>query len=214
MGTAVNVIEDWASTDPEKVGLYVSSKGVILRWLNEAQLRYAVKSECLRDVWSPTITSTGNIALPTDFIREIKDRVKLNDSVVLTQLSFADARNFTFSGTNYYSINDGTFYVWTEAECTPTIPYIKKPTAITIATLPTADLEIPTESHHDLFLYFDSMFARIPRTSIGRDGNTVYRSDIAGSLELLKQFDSEAEDEKYQYLYSNEPTPTVRSGLF
>lgn len=214
MGTAANVLEDWASSEPEKITLYNSQKGIILRWLNEAQLRYAVRSECLRDVWSPTITSTGNIALPSNFIREIKDRVKLSDSVVLTQLSFADARLFTFSGTNYYSIHAGTFYVWVAAACTPTIPYIKKPTAITTSTLATADLEIPTESQGNLFFYLDSMYSRIPKNVLTRDGNSVSRNDIAGSIALLKQFDEEADREKFDYLYANEPTPITRSGLF
>ena len=201
MATIANTLRDWASTDDAKVALYSSQPSKLLRWINEAQLRFAKRSEMIRDVWSPTITSTGNIALPDNFLREIKDRVKLDANTYLRQIAFSDARLLQISGTYYYSIWNNTFYVWSAGACTPSVPYITKPAVVLLADIATTDLEIPTEYHHTLFLYLDSMWAR-------------EQKDIAGSIALLKQFDNECDDAKVDYVRDNEPVPMTNPSMF
>jgi len=202
MATVANVLQDWASSSPDKLSLYASRSGVLLRWINEAQLRFADKSECLREVWEPTITSTGNIALPSDFKREIKDRVKWDSNTYLTQIDFPTANLVdTWSGTTNYSIWEGMFYVWGAAAGTPEIPYIKKPAAIAIASILTADLEIPTQYHYDLFTYLDGMYAR-------------RKDDISGSIQLMQMFDNKANDVYNEIVRNVDPVPMMRGRWF
>ena len=202
MGTIANILEDWASSTPEKASIFASEKGMLVRWLNEAQLQFCDKSECLRDVWQPTITSTGNVALPSNFLREIKDRVKWDDNTYLTQVDYPTAALVdSWGDTTHYSIWGSTFYVWEAASGTPDIPYIKKPTAITVATSTSADCELPTEYHSVLFLYLDSMFAR-------------RKDDIAGSIALLKEFQNYANQAYVDTVRKKDPVPKMRGGFF
>ena len=200
MGTVQNILEQWAAGDPKKEEIYVSVPKLALRWINEAQLRHASLSEILRTTWSPTITSTGNIALPSDFLREIPDRVKWTATQHLVKIDYPTANLVeSFSGTYYYSIYGETFYVWEAAAGTPTIPYIKKPTALT--TIATDALEIPTEFHGTLLIYFDAMYLR-------KEG------DYAGSQVLLRQFDSQAAEDGAKYRSRRDGTMFIRSSLF
>jgi len=202
MGTIANLLEDWASSDSDKASLYASEKGVILRWINEAQLRFTDRSECLRGVWEPTITSTGNVALPSDFKREIKDRVKWDTNRFLVQIDYPTANlQTTWSDTTHYSIWGSTFYVWGAAAGTPDIPYIKKPTAITASTIASGNLEIPTEYHGFLMYYLDSMWARRLK-------------DIAGSYALMKQFENACDGAYVDYTRDNDPVPMMRGRFF
>ena len=201
MATIAGSFEDWAAGDQARTGVYASEPGVIVRWANEAQLRFADRSECLQSVWSPTITSSGNIALPADFLREIKNRVKWTQTIYLVQLDYPTANIQTFTSVGYYSIWNGTFYVWQATSGTPTIPYIKKPTAITTSTLSSADWDIPTEYQRVLFNYFDSMMAR-------RAG------DIPGSMTLLSAFDNAADQAYATFHLKRGAVPVMRGSFF
>lgn len=202
MGTVANVLQDWASSSPEKTSLYANQKDLLIRWANEAQLRYADKSECLRDIWQPTITSTGNIALPDNFKREIKDRVKWDANTYLVQIDYPRANLVTsWSNTTHYSIWGGTFYVWGAAAGTPVIPYIKKPAALTVAAIASENFEIPTEYHYNLFLFLDAMFARS-------------KNDIAGSMQLMKMFDDKADETYMDVVRDLDPVPKMRGSWF
>jgi len=203
MGTVATFLEDWSSTESGKESLYASEQGKIIRWLNEAQLRFTDKSECLRSVWQPTITSAGVIALPSNFKREIKDRVKWTANRFLKQIDYPTANIYTtqFSDAYYYSIWGSNFYVWQPQAGTPDIPYITKPTVITASNISSADLEIPTEYHAYLMLYLDSMWARTQK-------------DIAGSIALLKQFDNGADSVYTDIVKDNDPVPMIRGTFF
>lgn len=159
MATAQDVINEWAAESDEKQALVSAKPALVLRWINQAQLRFAEKSECLRSLWTPTITSTGNIALPTDFLREFPDLVQWDvntkDRLPLKKIDYQVARLRTFSLTSHYSIYNGTFYVWNAGALTPAIPYIKKPTILSAIA---SDLEIPTEFQNQLVFYMDLMY--------------------------------------------------------
>ena len=199
MGTLLNVIQEWYTDDNGKDGLYKQIPELVIRWINEGQLRYADKSEVLQGIWSPTITSTGSIALPTDFLREVQNRVKYDSNTVLRNIPYADAINISaFGGTYYYSIWDGTFYVWAAAACTPTIPYIVKPATLTSATVATADLEMPTEDQTLLILYLDARYAR-------KQGNTVQY------MQLMDIFDQKSRDAGQKFRERRDPVPIMRS---
>lgn len=202
MGTVATVIESWASSSPAKASVYASEPAVIVNWINEAQLLFCDKSECLRDVWSPTVTSTGTVALPSDFKREIKDRVKWDDNTYLRQIDYPTANLISSWGsTTNYSIWGGNFYVWGAAAGSPEIPYITKPTAITVSTLSSADLEIPTEHQYILKIYLNAMMAE-------------RANDIAGHVALMKQFIQSAENAYMDVVNDNDPVPTMRGGFF
>lgn len=183
MGTTLDIINEWASDSEEKQVAVKTRSGLVLRWINQAQLRFAERSECLRGEWQPTITSTGNIALPSDFIREFPDLVKYNLSATvnppLVKIDYWQAVNVTFSSTTHYSIFNGSLYVWAAGALTPSIPYIKKPTVITALT--TADLSIPTEFHRDLIPYLDIMWEK-SKGSLS----------LGDRLALMKEFDNQA----------------------
>lgn len=202
MATLAQVLEDWAEGQPKKAELKVQYPAVVLRWINEAQLRYCDKSEVLTDVWVPSSFS-GSTALPTDFLREIKDRVKWSSTRFLSQIDHPTAliHESNFSGTQFYSIWEGTFYVWASASGDPEIPYIKKPATVAIANIATADLEIPSEYHYNLLTYLDSKFER-------RENN------IPASIELVKLFDSTAREDGMRLSMRRDPVPIIRSSRF
>lgn len=161
MATSLDVINEWASDSEAKQTLVKTHSGLILRWLNQAQLRYADKSEMLKSRWTPTITSTGNIALPSDFLREIPDRVQPNASASvfapLRKVDYPDAILVTWTGLIAYSIYGGSFYVWSAQACTPAITYNKKPTVLTDLT---TDLDVPGEFHRTLIFGLDIFWER------------------------------------------------------
>ena len=201
MATVANVVEDWCSGDSDRTAILATELGVIVRWVNEAQLRFADKTETVRSIWQPSIPSNGQIALPTDFIREVKNLIMWTTNWRLLQIDYPLAQMLLFSAPQYYSIWNGTFYVWSPTAGTPNICYIQKPTAITTTTYATASLQIPTEYQHTLFLYFDSMNAR-------------RQKDYAGSGVLLKQFDQECNEIYSQYKGHVDPVPMVNGSFF
>lgn len=201
MGSFANILQDWASVNEAKNELYIGRPELLLRWLNEAQLRYCSKSEMVRGVWEPTITSSGNISLPSDFLREIKDRVKWADNEYLIQIDHPSAIIMDFTGTHYYSIWADTFYVWGAAAGNPEIPYIKKPTVVAIGNIGTASLEIPTEFHSTLLTYLDAMYER-------------ERGNIAGYRALINVFDEQAREEGVEYRGRRDPVPVMRGTMF
>lgn len=202
MGTVANILEDWAQSSPAKASIYASEQGVVVRWFNEAQLQFCDRSECLRDVWEPTVTSTGNVALPSDFLREIKNRVKWDSNTYLIQIDYPTANLVeTWSTTTNYSIWNGTFYVWGAAAGSPEIPYIQKPTDITVSTLSSATCEIQTEYQYILKIYLNAMIAE-------RGG------DVAGSLALLEKFGQECDRVYTRVVQKLDPVPIMHGGYF
>jgi len=202
MGTVANIIESWASSNPAKASIYASEQGVVANWINEAQLLFSDKSECLRSVWEPTVTSTGNIALPSNFKREIKDRVKWTTNRYLKQIDYPTANLVSsWSDTTHYSIWGDTFYVWGAAAGSPEIPYITKPTAITASTISSADLDIPTEYQYILKIYLNAQYLE-------------RKDDIAGASALMKLFIQEAEKAYMDVVRDNDPVPTMRGSFF
>lgn len=201
MATVATLLEEWAAGSPEREVLVATEKGVTATWLNRGQERFAANSEMLQDLWQPTITSTGNIALPANFVREIKDMVHWDAQTRLREISYAMAQNIIFSITRWYSIWNGTFYVWMAAAGSPSIAYIKKPTAITTSTLATADLELPSEYHRDLFYYLDSQWLR-------RNG------DLKGSAVAIAQFDQAVAEARRTFRERRMPVPMMRGVFF
>jgi len=202
MGTVATVLQSWASSSPAKTSVYAGEPSVVVNWANEAQLLFCDKSECLRDVWEPTITSTGNIALPSNFLREIKDSVKWDSNTFLRQIDYPTANLVdSWSGTTNYSIWGSTFYVWGAAAGSPSIPFIKKPTALTVSTIDSADFDIPTEYQHILKIYFNSMMAE-------------RKDDVAGSVALMEEFNRQCEKVYMNIVRKVDPVPFMRGGFF
>lgn len=161
MGTTANFIANWTSSHPERVQLHKNQPELLLRWINEAQLRFADKSQILKSVWTPTIDSTGVVELPDDFLREIPDMVKWDENTRLIKGDYSELALGTFSSTLYYAIWGNNFYVFTEASGTPEIPYIIKPDTLTLTAINTSDLDIPSQYHLDLLLFMDAMWLRM-----------------------------------------------------
>lgn len=179
MATAEQIISDWMTADEEKENFYSTHKGLVLRWLNEAQLRYADKSEMLRGIWTPTLTN-GSVALPSDFIREFEDRVKKSatEYVALMKIDYQDGNLINWGSAELcYSIYNGYLYCWGGVG-SPVIPYIKKPSTLSISST----IELPTQYHSNLIIYLDAMYLKQTK-------------DYQGYTVLLGQFDNNAEEE-------------------
>ena len=203
MGQVKDILVEWYSTDPQKEELYFRMPELPLRWVNEGQLRYADKSELLRGSWSATVTS-GTASLPSDFLREIPDRVKWDTTTHLYKIDYPTANLVeSWSDTSYYSIWGNTFYVWAAASGTPTVPYIKKPSVIAIANISTADFDslFPTEFHHAVGMYLDSMWLK----KLG---------EYQGSRAMLADFDMIAVQDGQTYRNRRDPVPIMRSSRF
>lgn len=202
MATALNVVNEWASDSEEKQLLVKQQGGLVLRWLNEAQLRFVSNGNTLRDVWSPTITSTGSIALPSDFIREIPDLVKYDASTTngrtLSRVDYAVAFNSTFSGTNYYSVHNGSFYVWSAGALTPSIVYYKKPAALTV--LASDSLSVDTANHSNIVDYLEAKW-------LYRKKEIRYPEYMA----MMGEFDNQAKVAGIEFLVATD-SMVVRSG--
>lgn len=203
MATVADILNEWAADSEEKQTLIKTRSGLCLRWINQAQLRFADKSEVLKGVWQPTITSSGNIALPSDFLREYPDLVTFEVGETTTppliKVDYPVALNLSFSSTTHYSIFNGTFYVWAAGALTPSIPYIKKPATLT--AISSDSLTIPTEFHHDLIPYLDMMW----------DSFKGKITAIEKSM-LLKDFDNTVRQDGIVFLVRNDNSPKVRSG--
>lgn len=206
MATALDVVNEWAADSEEKQLLVKTRSGLVLRWINQAQLRFADKSECLKGEWQPTITSLGNIALPSDFLREYPDLVAyqvgstINPPLIKIDYPVAINLNFT-SVVTHYSIYNGTFYVWAAGALTPSIPYIKKPATLT--ALSSDALIIPTEFHHDLIPYLDAMWASLKGALNPMD-----------KILLMKEFDNQARADGMKFLIRQDNAPKVRTRRF
>lgn len=201
MASFAAVLQDWAEGEPDKRKLYAQYQGLVLRWMNEAQLRYCDKSEMLQAVWSATVTS-GSASLPADFLREIQDRVKWDTSTYLVKIDYPTANLVsTFTTTQYYSIWNGSLYVWASASGSPTVPYIKKPAVVAIANIGTTSLEIPTEYHHNLLLYLDAWYSR----RLGK---------FAESKQLLTIADNQARQDGIEFHLRRDPPPVMKSSRF
>jgi hypothetical protein len=201
MGSVLNLISDWLDSE-EKEAYFLTHRPLVLRWFNEAQARYADESQILRSTWSPTVPSNGVIALPSDFLREFSDRVmrSATDKTVMRKMNYQEAQFTDFSDVRAYSIFAGNLYVWTATSCSPIIPYIKLPTAVTLATLDTATLEItPPKYAHSLIWYFDAMFARS-------------KGDMASYMAMLEKFTSTSRQDGIEFLEQNDQVYSMRSG--
>lgn len=204
MGTFANVLQDWSSVSEDKATAYISTPGLLVRWLNEGQLRFVNESEVLRGSWSATVTS-GTATLPSDFLREIADRVSWAANQPLTKIDYPTAyilnASSAFTSTDYYSIWGETFYVWGSDSGTPTIPYIKKPAVITTSNYTTSDLDLPTEFHHALLTFLDAMWLR-------------EKGDVSGYQALLKEFMMSAINAGQKYRERRDPVAKMRSNRY
>jgi hypothetical protein len=202
MGSLLTVIEEWYTGDVERETVYKESPVLVLRWINEAQLRYCNHSEALQGTWSPTVPSNGIIALPADFLREYQNRVKWDESTMLRNLPYEDALNISsFNGVSFYSIYGGNFYVFEACAGSPTIPYIKKPAVVTTLLYKTATLEIPTEDQNLLHIFLDAMMLKKAK-------------DHSGSLKLLEFFDSKSNQAGSKFRTRRDPPRTTISRRF
>jgi hypothetical protein len=206
MATAATILGDWASLDPEKETLYAHTPSLMLRWLNEAQLRFCNKSEILQGVWQPTVPSTGVIALPTDFLREYIDKIQWTTNQYLRKGDYPTLKLLNLSSTMYYAIYDEDFYVLSAAAGSPTIFYIRKPLLLntTIGSpqlWTTAELEIPTEYHSVLLGYLDAIWMR-------------HKLDIKSYRASLDLFDRDAIDCGIQLKRRRDGFPTMRGSYF
>lgn len=200
MATVLNILGDWSAGNPERERLLSMNKGLVLRWLNEGQLRFASKSEILRGTWTPVLADDGQATLPDDFIRIVRDSVKWDDETTLSEVPYANGINLELSTTAYYSVWGWKFYVWAAAEGEPTVAYIRKPDEIKIAQINTADLEIPTEYHHDLLAYLDAMFSR-------------QQGKIEGYLALIGLFDKSASEAGMRNALRVDGVPRMHGGM-
>lgn len=160
MGTAASLLANWTSSNSERVLLNKNEPELVLRWLNEAQLRFVDRSEVLKSVWTPIVDSDGTAVLPDDFLHEVINRVKWDTNTFLTKGDYPDLILDNFSVASYYAIWGDKFYVFAPASGEPEIPYIRKPDTILLSTINNADLEIPTEFQTDLLLFLDAMWER------------------------------------------------------
>lgn len=199
MATGQDIVQEWAAESDEKLQLLKSRTTLALRWYNQAQLRFCVKAEILRSTWNPAVPSSGSIALPNDFLREFPDRVKRDSTrVPLKKINYQDAVLINFSTLQMYSIYNGTFYVWAPQACNPAVTYIRKPAVVTSLA---SDLEIPTEFHHTIVLYFDSMWAR-------------EKGDTQSNLAMMKEFDRIAFEEQVKFRQRNDGLLMTRGNYF
>jgi hypothetical protein len=206
MASAATILGDWASLDPEKETLYAHTPTLMLRWLNEAQLRFCNKSEILQGVWQPTVPGTGIIALPADFLREYPDKIQWTTNQYLAKSDYQTLQLLNLSATIYYAIYNGNFYVMSPAAGSPTIYYIRKPLLLnmTIGSAQlwtTAELEIPTEYHSIIVDYLDAMWAR-------------QKGDLNSSKVLLSLFDKEAIDCGIEMKSRRDGFPIMRGSYF
>lgn len=203
MASAQDIVNEWAADSEEKLRLLKTRSGLGLRWLNQAQLRYVERAECLRDVWNPTITSSGNISLPSDFMYEFSDRVKRDvnstSDYYLRKVDYPIAFARSWSGLTAYSIYNGSFYIWAAGAATPSIPYVKKPAIIT--TLSSASLEIPTEFQHRLVDYMDAMWLR-------------YKGDVVSARGLMEDFFRKSKTDGVTWRLRYDKSPIIRSNFF
>ena len=204
MGTTLDVINEWASDSEEKQHKVKTHTGLVLRLLNQAQLRFADKSEILRGSWSPTITSTGNIDLPSDFIREFPDMIKKDSGSTLNyplqRIDYWQAVNGTFYETAFYSIYNGKLYVWAAGALTPTVPYVKKPAIVT--TLTSTDLEVPTQYHSRIVFYMNIKWEKM-------EG----KIDFATENAMLEKFDQQAGLDGFKSRERTDNIPRTRAVL-
>ena len=199
MASVQSVLEDWVAGESDKLDIYPSRQNIALRWINEAQLRFCDRSEMLRSVWNPTIDSTGIIALPSDFLREIKDMVKWTANVPLWEVDYPHAQLMNFSSPRFYSIWGNKFYVWAAASGTPSIPYIRKPKLI--QNISVDDFEIPTEFQNSLTYYLESKWLK-------------KNKDVNGSIAVLNVFDRMADEAAARYRARRDPVPIMRGSFF
>lgn len=201
MGTAHDLIGTWAADSEEKIGLNSRNPELVLRWLNEAQLRFADLSECLRGVWNPDIFDDGIVDLPEDFLREYVNRIRWTSYVILRKGDYATLRATPLTVTNWYAIYGGKFYVFAPSAGTPEIAYVRKPESISLTSLNTSDLEIPTEYQLDLLTFLDAMWE-------GRKGNAAQR------LAFLEMFNQKANAAGIKFSGRDDAPPTMRGGLW
>jgi hypothetical protein len=201
MATVADVIGDWTSEGGARHTLYGRVPGLVVGWINRAQLRFVHKSLCLRSVWEPTLDSDGYAVLPDNFIGVVKDRVKWDIHTTLVEANYSDLLQTDWSSTTHYCVHDGKFYVFAPSAGSPQIPYYRKPDEITIANRNSAYLEIPTEYHQDLLTFMDGMFQR-------------HEGDIAGYSALMAEFDRKAIEAGVRIQNRTDQVPVMRGGAF
>lgn len=201
MASALDVVTEWATYGSEQADLFGNAPLLVYRWVNQGQLRFASKGEVLRSVWNPTLTSTGTIALPADFLREFRDKVQWSSTQFLVKIDYPLGKILNMSTVLNYSIWGGAFYVFAPTAGSPFIWYVKKPAVITTAGFSAAELEIDTVYHERLIEYLQARFQR-------HKGNEVnYQA-------LLKQFDMDAVDAGIEFGRRQDALPSMRGNWF
>lgn len=205
MATAQDVINEWAADAEQKQNLVKTRSGLLLRWLNQGQLRFANQSEILRAEWKPSVGSTGIITLPTDFLYEFPDRVKRETTATsdyyLRKVDFPIANARSWSGLTAYSIWNGSLYIWAPSSCNPNLPYVRKPTVLTTMA---SDLEIPTEFHETLLEYMD---IRWDRDQVGKTKYPEFKAE-------LEAWDQQARADGNRWKVRDDKSPVMRSNFF
>lgn len=207
MASALTVLQQWAGGDEDKQRLLKTKMELAVRWLNDGQLRFVNRSMCLRAEWLPTITSSGNIDLPDDFLMEFPDRVKRQAAntadLFLTKYDYQVANNRYWAGLFGYSIFNGKFYVWTPSACTPSVPYCRKPEVILSKDIATAELEIPTEVHTEIIVFLEA-----------RHGRYKKELTILQEQQVLDLFDEKARHFGVINKLRVDKSPQTRGGFF
>lgn len=199
MGRALDVLKNWAADNDEAAQVFSRTPSLLIRWLNEAQLRFCDKSEVLSGVWEPDLDSDGIAMLPEDFLREYTNRVKWTNFVPLVKGDYPSLVLSNLSTTRAYAIFDGRFWVFAPSSGTPKIPYIKKPDTLFEKSISGMDLSIPSEMGDTLTLCLDAYWAR-------KKGDTVKY------LQLLEIFDRKATESGVKDFLRKNPTPTTING--
>ena len=200
--TAFDVVQEWAGVQGPRHDLYIQHPGLVLRWLNQSQLRFVDKSECLKSTWTPSLDSSGYKSLPDDFLRIAGPLgVQWDTDEFLTKEDYAKLNGLTLTDTEHYAIHDGKFYVFAATSGTPVIVYIKKPEELLLTNYLNSDLDIPEEYHQDLIVYMDAMYAR-------------HMGDVAQYLILLDKGDMKAKEAGLQVDYRTGPLPRTIARQF
>lgn len=197
--TNQDIVTEWTYGNDTKQNLTQTSPDFILRWMNQAALRFCDKSEILRSVWTTTTASDGTATLPADFLREIPDRILISTTQPpLQKVAYEDAINIIWGSTVAYSIYNGKLQVWGNAAVSITVPYIQKPTTITTLA---SDSQVPTEYHQTLKIFLDSLWAR-------------YEKDISSAQALLDLFDEKCSEHGMSFILRRYRHPKMRSNFF
>jgi len=199
MGSALDLLKDWASDNDELAQQFNRTPDMMVRWLNSAQLLFCDRAEVLRSVWIPALDGDGVVSLPDDFLREVQNKVKWDATIFLIKGDFPTLNLLKLSATLRYAIWDGKFWVFAPQAGNPEIPYIRKPEEITKTSLSHSDLDLPTEMQRELITFLDACWAR-------------KKGDVVGSKKLEDLFFAKADEYGMKSRLRDVGPPQVQGG--